>query len=66
MRVTVSLAAKPRARHGKAASGTTTSGDGMRVPLDGEVAWPLSGGEKLYWRGTATTLNHEFARQVPV
>jgi hypothetical protein len=36
--------------------------DGMRVPLDGEVAWMLPEGAKTYWRGTTTSLNHEFAK----
>ena len=35
---------------------------GMRVPLDGEVAWLLPQGAKTYWRGTTTTLNYEFAK----
>ena len=35
---------------------------GMRVPLDGEVAWLLPEGVKTYWRGTTTTLNYEFAK----
>ena len=35
--------------------------DGMRVPLDGEVAWILSEGAKLYFRATITELVYEFA-----
>jgi hypothetical protein len=35
---------------------------GMRVPLDGEVAWMLPEGAKTYWRGTTTSLNYEFAK----
>jgi hypothetical protein len=35
---------------------------GMRVPLDGEVAWMLAEGAKTYWRGTTTSLNYEFAQ----
>jgi hypothetical protein len=35
---------------------------GMRVPLDGEVAWVLPEGVKTYWRGTTTSLSHEFAK----
>jgi hypothetical protein len=35
---------------------------GMLVPLDGEVAWLLSEGEKPYWRGHITEISHEFAR----
>ena len=35
---------------------------GMRVPLDGEVAWMLPEGEKTYWRGTTTALSYEFAK----
>jgi hypothetical protein len=33
---------------------------GMRVPLDGEVAWLLPKGEKPYWRGHTTGIYHEF------
>jgi hypothetical protein len=35
---------------------------GMRVPLDGEVAWMLPEGAKTYWRGTTTSLSYEFAK----
>src|ERR687893_611817 len=35
---------------------------GMRVPLDGEVAWLLPEDEKPYWRGHITELNYEFQR----
>lgn len=35
--------------------------DGMRVPLDGEVAWVLPGGPKPYWRGHVVAMAHEFA-----
>jgi hypothetical protein len=35
---------------------------GMRVPLDGEVAWLLPEGEKPYWRGHTTEINYEFAQ----
>ena len=35
---------------------------GMQVPLDGEVAWMLTQGAKTYWRGTTTSLNHEFSQ----
>ena len=34
---------------------------GMRVPLEGEVAWVLPGGSKPYYRGVITTLQYEFA-----
>jgi hypothetical protein len=34
----------------------------MRVPLDGEVAWAPSEGERPYWRGHITEISHEFAR----
>lgn len=34
---------------------------GMRVPMSGEVAWLLSEGRKVYWRGTITSLRYEFA-----
>ena len=35
---------------------------GMRVPLDGEVAWLPPEGEKPYWRGHITEIFYEFAR----
>ncbi len=35
---------------------------GMRVPLNGEVAWMLPEGAKPYWRGTTTSVNYEFAK----
>ena len=35
---------------------------GMRVPLDGEVAWMLPEGAKPYWPGTTTSLDYEFAK----
>lgn len=34
---------------------------GIRVPLDGEVAWLLPEGEKPYWRGRITDIAYEFA-----
>ncbi|WP_232540079.1 DUF6920 family protein [Azohydromonas aeria] len=39
------------------------SQEGMRVPLEGEVAWLLPEGEKTYWRGKVTAIHYEFARQ---
>jgi hypothetical protein len=36
--------------------------DGMRVPLDGEVAWLLPEGAKPYWRGRITKLSYKFAQ----
>lgn len=36
--------------------------DGMRVPMQGEVAWVFEQGEKTYWRGTTTSLQYEFAK----
>jgi hypothetical protein len=36
---------------------------GMRVPLDGEVAWLPPEGAKPYWRGHITEIRHRFARQ---
>ena len=36
--------------------------DGMRVPLEGEVAWILPEGPKPYWRGRVTSLSYENAR----
>jgi hypothetical protein len=35
--------------------------DGMLVPLEGEVAWLLPGGEQPYWRGRISRLNYELA-----
>lgn len=35
---------------------------GMTVPLDGEVAWLLPEGPKVYWRGRITQLVYELAR----
>jgi Family of unknown function (DUF6920) len=35
--------------------------DGMRVPLDAEVAWGLPEGVKPYWRGHITQVAYEFA-----
>lgn len=35
---------------------------GMRVPLDGEVAWLLPDGSKPYWRGHITEISYEFRR----
>lgn len=36
--------------------------DGMRIPLEGEVAWMLPEGPKPYWRGRITRLDYEFAQ----
>jgi hypothetical protein len=36
--------------------------DGMRVPLDGEVAWLMPEGAKLYYRGRSTSVAYEFAK----
>ena len=36
--------------------------DGMRVPLDGEVAWLMPEGAKLYCRGHITSMTYEFAK----
>ena len=33
---------------------------GMRVPLDGEVAWLLPDGEKPYWNGHVGEISYEF------
>jgi hypothetical protein len=35
---------------------------GMLVPLDGEVAWLLSEGEKPYWRGHIAEVSYRFAK----
>jgi hypothetical protein len=37
--------------------------DGMRVPLDGEVAWLPPDGTKPYWRGHITEIRYRFARR---
>lgn len=36
--------------------------DGMKVPMQGEVAWRPGGVAKPYWRGRITRLEYEFAR----
>jgi hypothetical protein len=36
--------------------------DGMKVPMQGEVAWLASGGRRAYWRGTVRTLAFTMAR----
>jgi hypothetical protein len=36
--------------------------DGMRVPLEGEVAWRLPAGARPYWRGRLTRAAYELAR----
>lgn len=33
--------------------------NGMRIPLEGEVAWLLPEGEKPYWRGRLIRIEHE-------
>lgn len=35
--------------------------DGMRVPMEGEVAWLLPDGPRPYWRGRIADLEYEFA-----
>jgi len=35
---------------------------GMRVPLEGEVAWILPEGRKTYWRGRVTNIRYTFAQ----
>jgi hypothetical protein len=35
--------------------------DGMRVPIEGEVAWMLPAGPWPYWRGRITSITYEFA-----
>jgi hypothetical protein len=35
--------------------------DGMRVPIEGEVAWMLPAGLWPYWRGRITSIAYEFA-----
>ena len=34
--------------------------DGMRIPLDGEVAWVMPEGPKPYWRGHVVQIRYEF------
>ncbi len=36
--------------------------DGMRVPLEGEVAWVMPDGLKPYYRGKLTSLSFDFAK----
>ena len=36
--------------------------DGMRIPLEGEVAWELPEGPRPYWRGRITSIAYEFVR----
>jgi len=36
--------------------------DGMRIPIEGEVAWILPEGPKPYWRGRITKISYELAR----
>jgi hypothetical protein len=36
--------------------------NGMRIPLDGEVAWNLPEGDLAYWRGNIQAIAHETAR----
>jgi len=40
--------------------------NGMRVPLEGEVAWMQIKGRVPYWRGYVTNLRYEFAEQSQV
>jgi hypothetical protein len=35
--------------------------DGMRVPIEGEVAWVFPEGQKSYWRGRITSIVYAFA-----
>ena len=35
--------------------------DGMRIPVDGEVAWLLHDGARPYWRGHITEISHQYA-----
>ena len=41
--------------------GTYELRDGIRVPLEGEVAWVFPDGPKPYWRGRITSIVYEFA-----
>jgi len=35
---------------------------GMRIPLEGEVAWQLSGGNMPYWKGRIVDVQYDLAR----
>ena len=35
--------------------------DGMRVPIEGEVAWDFPAGRAPYWHGRITSITYEFA-----
>lgn len=41
---------------------TYESRDGMRVPIEGEVAWILPAGPKPYWRDRIPSIGYEFAQ----
>jgi len=66
---TVRVEARPRTVHGKVVP-TPWQGHfwnyvergGMRVPLDGEVAWLPPEGSKPYWRGHTNEISYEVAR----
>jgi len=36
--------------------------NGMRIPIEGEVAWVLSEGPKPYWRGRISRIDYKFAQ----
>ena len=36
--------------------------DGMRIPLEGEVAWIMPYGTRPYWRGRANQIRYEFVQ----
>ena len=40
--------------------------DGVRIPLEGEVAWVLPDGPYPYWRGRITSIEYRVARSVSV
>jgi hypothetical protein len=50
----------PPARAGEGRFWNYEERGGMRVPLESEVAWLLPKGEKPYWRGHTTGIDHEF------
>jgi hypothetical protein len=35
--------------------------EGMMLPFAGEVAWMMPEGARTYWRGTISSVSHEFA-----
>ncbi len=57
---TVGSELRPSPWEGRFAAYTQVGG--MRVPLEGEVAWLLPSGRLPYWRGRINEIDYEFAR----